>query len=727
MLLFDYSDQTLKYTHISIFFFMLNIITKSLNRKLVFLFVAMSAIPLTAVSLYGNNFANDTIDSQVERQLVSEAIGRGNSVQTLLDLRAEQTVLFSHQPALSEKLLGTGSQSALEAEVNDYLQSVGNGKGILSLDIIDEKGITVYSLDKTREQTSQVFDSDFKRGLNEAFTTLKFDNQKRTVSSFVPITSSDGKSIGVLRVDYVPVRLDSILLNRDGLGESGETYLIDNNKLMLTPSRFIEGLEFKQVVDTEPVKKCIAGNEPMTGIYPDYRGVPIFGTSRCFPELGMTLLAEIDVAEREAPTIALQNVIITSIAISAAVVGIMAFMIAKRISKPISNASKIAKTISEGNLNVHIEKSKSTDEVGTLINSIHAMTSNLKSVLTQVRDASHSVASGSVQLSASGNQLDTASQQIATTVDQIAKGSQEQAGDLEMSKKIVEDLNSEFDDLTNVVSNSVLISKKIDELSVNSKNAAKEAGDKMVQMVEATTVTSNTVKKLVAQTQEITNVVDTIKGISEQINLLALNAAIEAARAGESGRGFAVVADEVRRLAENSSKSTKEIAEKLNQIRTDGGIAVEAIETNAKTINEGQKVISMSISALDDIATNIKEITSNIEELSEKTSSQATRMKQVLEKSGNVASVAEQSAAATEQMSAAVEEQTAQISEINNSARDLTSLAEQLTNSLSKFRFDAADSSDVEVDENQNVLIPTIPVAKIANKMKEKIIKINSR
>lgn len=376
-----------------------------------------------------------------------------------------------------------------------------------------------------------------------------------------------------------------------------------------------------------------------------------------------------------------------------AAVGVFAFFISRSISRPIAKATEIAVKISEGDLSVNVEETKSKDEIGKLLKAEKQMVSNLKNTITEVHIAAQSVSSSAQQIAASGSELNSSVQQIATTVDQISRGSQTQAQDLNKSKQIVEQLTSEISDLATNALESVEVTNEVGKLSENGSESAKEAGDRMNNIIKVTNNSAQKVRELAEKTNEITAVLDVIRQIADQTNLLALNAAIEAARAGEAGRGFAVVADEVRRLAESSAKSSEDIDTKLKQIQENAQIVVEDIETSSSEVNQGKMVIDSSLKVLDEIASRIRNVSRNVSKLSDSAQAEMSKVKLVSESAAEVSTVAEQNAAATEEASAAVEQQTAQTQEIATSANQMSELANQLQQIISKFKIESDENS----------------------------------
>ena len=114
-----------------------------------------------------------------------------------------------------------------------------------------------------------------------------------------------------------------------------------------------------------------------------------------------------------------------------------------------------------------------------------------------------------------------------------------------------------------------------------------ETAREMRQIAENIGSSARLVGQLGDRSEQITAIVNTIRGIADQTNLLALNAAIEAARAGDQGRGFAVVADEVRQLAGRTSGSTKEIAEMIGKILAETREAVASMNATQEGANRG--------------------------------------------------------------------------------------------------------------------------------------------
>jgi methyl-accepting chemotaxis protein len=145
--------------------------------------------------------------------------------------------------------------------------------------------------------------------------------------------------------------------------------------------------------------------------------------------------------------------------------------------------------------------------------------------------------------------------------------------------------------------------------------AVQEVVEGMRKIVAVVNRSAETISKLGENSNKIGDIVGVIEEIADQTNLLALNAAIEAARAGEQGRGFAVVADEVRKLAERTSKATKEISSMINQIQADTIFAVAEINNGAEAAQKGEKTTARAGDAIKRIVDSSGEVVQRIQHL----------------------------------------------------------------------------------------------------------------
>ncbi|MGH8533022.1 MAG: methyl-accepting chemotaxis protein [Gammaproteobacteria bacterium] len=213
-------------------------------------------------------------------------------------------------------------------------------------------------------------------------------------------------------------------------------------------------------------------------------------------------------------------------------------------------------------------------------------------------------------------------------------------------------------------------------LSLNAANGGAEAVRSTIANMDEIRAqiqeTAKRIKRLGESSQEIGDIVSLIENITEQTNVLALNAAIQAAAAGEAGRGFTIVAEEVQRLAERSTKATKEIAARVKSIQVDTADTVVAMEQSTHQVVEGTKLSVAVNQALLDIQNVTPRLANLVQSISVATQKQTE--------------IAEQVSFGMTQILEVTDKTTAGAAQIVTSAIKLGDTARTLRGSVARFR-----------------------------------------
>jgi len=286
-------------------------------------------------------------------------------------------------------------QDKIEEKRRDFLTQIqafqtliGFSIGFEDVKIIGKNGEIFFSLGRI-EKANFKNDPLFQKGLQSSFVDFEpFQNSKKMIV-VSPVFAEDSKigdeAVGVVISRMRTAAIDSILLNRSGLGESGEIYIVNSNFLMLSESRFIENTIFNQKVDTIPVQKCFSEEIDYEGLYPDYRGTSIYGSSYCAHDLGFVLLAEIDEAETIQPILTLQERIFQTGMLIITGMAIIAFIVSRTFSKPLIKLKNAANTIAGGNFEVRT-KITTKDEIGELSHAFDSMAQKLQESLIEIKE-----------------------------------------------------------------------------------------------------------------------------------------------------------------------------------------------------------------------------------------------------------------------------------------------------------------------------------------------------
>ncbi|MBO6850351.1 MAG: methyl-accepting chemotaxis protein [Marinobacter sp.] len=298
-------------------------------------------------------------------------------------------------------------------------------------------------------------------------------------------------------------------------------------------------------------------------------------------------------ASSEGQTSSVVILSITAVAVILSVALFLAFM--KMIIRSIGVLREQLDNIAqgEGDLTRRIPV-ENDDDLGQLATSFNQVLANLQTMIGAIQQLS--------------NKLDDGAQELATAARDNNNGISKQTDSISMVATAVNEMQSAIEEVAGNASRAAEITRSAQEKGNNSATIIRNSSEQVRRLAAQINKAVEVIRKLAQNSENITSVLDVIRGVADQTNLLALNAAIEAARAGEQGRGFAVVADEVRTLAQRTQQSTEDIQAMISTLQSGVADIVSVMETGSKDAVETEKLATEAESELNGILAAMADI-----------------------------------------------------------------------------------------------------------------------
>ena len=429
-----------------------------------------------------------------------------------------------------------------------------------------------------------------------------------------------------------------------------------------------------------------------------------------------------------------------SVAVGAVIIGLLlAYFIAKSITKPLEEVVSLADRLANGDLTKKLNLLRK-DEIGQLSRSIDKAVGNLNTNLQVIRNNSNSLTNQSSDLQSASDILSGDIRKIEDEAGQVLNASKAMSGNMgqvnQQSKEIATVADDVLNKASSVAENMTTVASAIEEsqISVSSIAAASEQMSATIteiaentercrsianNAVNSVSSASNKVNELASASAQIEKVIDMIVEISEQTKNLALNATIEAARAGEAGKGFAVVANEVKELAKQTSDATDEIRSSIikmtlcsdetvgeigqinsviNEVNDIVNTISAAIEEQSITVQDNSKNTSQAAEGMLEVTKNVALANAEVSEIAETIRNVSQTINEISGKCHATSQESDNVLNSIQVIERSIGSSTSNSALVNTSSNELSELADSLNHLLSAFKVEENKSSSSKSD-----------------------------
>lgn len=366
--------------------------------------------------------------------------------------------------------------------------------------------------------------------------------------------------------------------------------------------------------------------------------------------------------------------------------GILGWLGAAWLIKPLIRLSAAANEAATGNLRIAIPQHAANDEIQALSRSFESMIAGLRQMIADISSNSVFARRHAAALSGGMEQAAKQIEHIAGATDAIFRGAAQQAASAEETLTAVQTIRQAAGEIGQQAEASKATAREMLATLADSGQVVRSLVDGMAELARISRDSNAIVSELRENAGRIRGISQVVGGIAEQTHLLALNASIEAARAGDAGQGFAVVAGEIRKLAEESAGAVKHIDRLIASM--EAGVAGVVGKTNAQ-----ERLARMEAdkgdaarTALDRVDLAVRGTAEAVDDIARSIAVQLAQVENAILKTRDVGAVADRIAERIRQVSTSVQEQTAVMQELAAASSEMENQADALHSKINVFR-----------------------------------------